>query len=455
MHIYLMIRYNFYVKKRKNKPPTNKEKDFRKDLVKFIDFNHPCYDLIRSSKSKIELQTVYIYELQKRNELIRDFCGFDKINYNKKVNFFEIFDLNDINKSLSIVENYFNALHNLSYNFELQDSLAIKHISLKELLCGLIWQDRNLDTLEDNINNFYKYNKVDDEKLFFEVYYKGACLGCYEGYELYDAIRNDVKDFIVSNNLEEYKNLCKKWYENSYDEAKVRINPDFLQDRVEEDIFSDLKITLVYLRKANLYDKYIDKLRCAYINRTPLIKLKNRYKNLDITQHNFPNFIVNLDLNFNLPLETLKNEIEVIYDFIHNSNDKDYNILFEKDIVSKRIPNLMKSTNNKNNSTILNCLKEKYCYIENINDSELKINIEFFVLYLFIFDCQLVGMTQGDIEDILNDVFGESLMTSKAEYISKKAKIYSDLFDLIINKKYLTYTTGLNTDEILPQWCSI
>jgi hypothetical protein len=426
---------------------------YRKELIKTLDFNHKCYDLVRSSTSKVELQTIYIFELKKRFELIDDFCRFQKIDYSTIKNFSSILNFDDLNDALSTVDNYFNALCALSYNYEKQDSLAIKHVSLKELLCKTIWYDRNHDELEHWINEFYKYQRIDDEKLFFEVYDKGYYLtNCDEGYELYCSIKEDLTEFMKKDNLLGYKELCKKWYGDYYDEGKVKLNPVFLRDRFEEDIFSDLEVTLSYLKKANLYEKYIIKLQCAYTNNTPLIKLKNKSKKLDISKYNFPNFLVNLDLNFNLPLDVLKDEIEHIYNFIHRTNNKDYDILFEKDISSKKTKNIIQPTSNK--SKALSLFREKYEDLEK-KDMELKINIEHFVLKLFVFDCQLLCSTHDDIEYLLENEFLNSSISLDGEYVSKKGKIYTDMFDVIINQKYLTYTTGLNTDEILPQWCNL
>jgi hypothetical protein len=77
------------------------------------------------------------------------------------------------------------------------------------------------------------------------------------------------------------------------------------------------------------------------------------------------------------------------------------------------------------------------------------------VLKLFVFDCQLLCSTHDDIEYLLENEFLNSSISLDGEYVSKKGKIYTDMFDVIINQKYLTYTTGLNTDEILPQWCNL
>lgn len=437
--------------KKNNRRPTRKEEEFRKELITIINFNHQCYSLIRGAKSKVELHNMYIYELDKRFNIISDYSMHNKMNHIEISNFSVFFDYNNINKSLEIASNYFHALSALSYNYQKQDSLAIKHISLKELLCGKTWNDYNIDQLESSINYFYGKERISDEKSFFEVYYKGSCLGCQEGYEIYDSIRKDIKEFIVSNDLQEYKTICKKWYGKTYNEDLVKLNPHFLQDRVEYDILSDLQVTLLFLKKANIYDKYIEKLRCAYTNNTPLIKLKNRYKELDITKYNFPNFIVNLDLNFNLSLDLLKDEIEHIYNFIHNSKDKDYNILFEKNIISKESSNVIKSTSNK--SIALAIFKEKFESIEDIN-LELRVNIELFVLNLFLFDCQLLCLTQNEIDSILKNEFPDSLY-EPAEFVSSKRDTYKNLLHTIVNQKYLTYTVGLNTDEILPQWCHL
>lgn len=204
--------------KKNNRRPTRKEEEFRKELITIINFNHQCYSLIRGAKSKVELHNMYIYELDKRFNIISDYSMHNKMNHIEISNFSVFFDYNNINKSLEIASNYFHALSALSYNYQKQDSLAIKHISLKELLCGKTWNDYNIDQLESSINYFYGKERISDEKSFFEVYYKGSCLGCQEGYEIYDSIRKDIKEFIVSNDLQEYKTICKKWYGKTYNE---------------------------------------------------------------------------------------------------------------------------------------------------------------------------------------------------------------------------------------------
>ena len=430
-----------------NRRPTKKEEEYRAHVLKIVNFQHECYSFLRNAETRVELESIFLYELEKRNILLNHYFELNSIN-NKDISSFNIFNIcADLKQAFEFSENYLSSLFNFSINHLVKNSIEISHISLKLLLCNREWNDYDLDNLENLVNNFYKHKRNDDEKLFFDIYSKGFCINCNEGYELYDEIRKKIKIFIISDNLKEYKEICKIWYADTYDENKVILNHVFLQDRVELDILSDLKITLKYMQKAKIYDFYIEKIKSFYVYNKPKNKINIRVKDFDSSKYNVPNLLTNLDINFNLPLDVIKSEIENIYNYLNSSVEKDYNLLFQ----DKRIfntENIEIFNKSSNRSKLIMHLRDKFENL-NIDEQKLKINIEYFVLLLFNFDCQLLALTQSDIEKIFQKEFDDSIISQDGEFFSQKRKHYKNILKIIIEEKYLSYILGININEIL------
>ena len=68
---------------------------------------------------------------------------------------------------------------------------------------------------------------------------------------------------------------------------------------------------------------------------------------------------------------------------------------------------------------------------------------------MFNFDCQLLALTQSDIEKIFQKEFDDSIISQDGEFFSQKRKHYKNILKIIIEEKYLSYILGININEIL------
>jgi len=416
--------------------PTKKKKEYRREVFRKLDFNNKCYKKIRNSFNLYELELNFYRELKNRYFLINCYLEENKIDIAELNDFSFTLNFDNLEECNEIVDNYFSVLNDLNNVYSSnKNGFFIEHISLKELLCNCSWSDENLDKLENGIKHFfdsYKNNNdstddcYDDDILkFFDYYSKGIVFGKVNGYEIYNEIKIDIYNYLISNDLKVYKDINKKRFGKMFDENKVILDEYRIKDIIEKDILSNLEETLKYLEVSNNFKKYEVVLKEYFNSYARVNKLST------ITEHKHYdsiNKIVNFSLDFNLSLETIIEQVKTAYNFFHDEKIKtDYDLLFKSKINPKSF-DFSSIFYSGNKSKALNFLKEKYDY--GTEKGILKTKIEYLVLLLFNFDCFFLCFSDDNIEEILSVEFVENYV---GKNLSNKSKHYFYILNLIKN----------------------
>lgn len=418
--------------KKYQRPPTLIEKKYREKLFEILDANNVIYELLKNAKTTYEVETIFINELKNRYKYIKSYIKSVEISNCK--NIFDIFPAQNDEFILNHMKNYFFFLQSTNLDFIVHNSIEIKHISLHELLFGRIW---STDYLKKIMKSCKHHNYFLEE---YEILHVNP-----NHFDLYINIKNDLIDFI-SNNIDIYKEFCKEWYGHYYDETKISIKKDFLDFWLEDKIFMNLKKTIRLLENCNLLDKYINSLQKMFILCEPINNIETKSNKIDIGQWRQPNKIATVTLNFNYSLETLQNELKNIYQFMQETDELDYSLLFNQTFDPRE--EIIKSPGNK--STIYDCLNNKYENIVDKSKKKLTILSEYLSLQLFIFDSYFFGASASNIENALDKIyFNDSLNKNGVEYFSTKSKLYEILLNIITNQDFTLFSNGKIPKELL------
>lgn len=408
----------------KPRPPTITEKEYRQELLKILDFDHKCYELILSADNEYSLQNSFLFEIKKRYFFITNY--FDNENINGHKCLFSDDNLKDVKSCIKTAKNYFEYLSkNTEYFFT-----EYKHISLKKLLVNHDFNDYNLTSLENAINHFFIFpesiENLDDCK-FFEYYSKGNIFGDQEGYDNYEKIKNELYEYIIKDDFSELKEICKKYFGKNYNENKVYLHQEFIYRYINQYILNDLKITIKYLRDANLYEKYIDVLKEAYDKYIRVKEVKTISDEIALNKYDIINNNVSIKLDFSLPLNYLIKHIEHIYTYVNNSEfEDDYKLLFGQNQVIKKYNPFEQVGNQSNITKYFNELFEN----KDVSKDKKKFIIlkNNLVANLLNFDALFLCATYENIDDILRKKFEDTLIL---KYLSKKEEKFEYIFNLI------------------------
>lgn len=373
----------------------NYSEETKSKILEVASYKQECYNFIRSSKSKEELDENFLIELKNRYRIISqldeknqyDIIVKEKLKYNEDTK-----NYTTSQENIDNLNSYFEALQKYAKFYTENSYFNVKHISLKQLLMNTEFNDIDVQKF---INHITMKSRLTDLYEDFDPASVGHIFDRYDEYEIYLDIKKDIKDFFIQN-VSVFDNLAVKYYPN-YKNSKNEIDLFFLEEIIERKVLNDYKETLKYLDKAKLSDKYFNYLENAYKKNILCSNIELRNPMSNELEFNKDNKVLSIALNFNQSKKDFLTYISDVYDVVNVNRDSESQSFVKKTSIIPAFNNRMK---------LKKVLDTKF------NDSNLKKNIELFVIHLFIFDLSLLNFSYADIEKLLRNEFAEDIAKS-------------------------------------------
>ncbi len=437
--------------------PSKKKREYKEKLADLLSIDHRCYKVLYDATSNYELESLFISELANRAMIIKSYQD-DGINFYEFENFIEA---NTIELSIEYANYYLDILVKLNSFMQMNGGKIKNTVSFKEAL-GI--SPSNSRVIENLKNIFKHFDAALVPKGFLpilEVYsIDGIFENCQNQIELFENIKNDLFEY-VKNNEEIYREFLIKEFRdvnvNGYNRSEREYyEREYIDDYLEDEIFDDFNKTIKFLKEAKIYDKYEYEIEELILSTNTVLNLKHKVLEKDIAKYHYPNKLAKVEFNFNLPLKSLQEQLEDIYNELHKPNNSYFNWLKDYKILSNNFFKYGK--------------KDK---IRTVTTDKLEKNKISLISKLFIFDSKILSADENMIEEKFSEKFGDlnsvTIKDSKKTdeisgypsldetvkrfndykgktirlWVTNKSEYFDEIKELIENKEYIQLATGV------------